>query len=179
MSKLSDVLNSKNKKEPQIGFTLNNEIKKEIKKADIVDPLASLFTKPAAIKTENNNPLLSADSLMSAEIILTTDIGEWKERELNSDAPELEQALQSHLIHLKDALKEGDVATALYDTKAFLDNNPATKVLLLPEDINLFVKSLQSSHSIVIAKKATRKATKSVTNTKATELAAELTDLGL
>ncbi len=117
-------------------------------------------------------------NLLSQNLTLTTDIGDWEGKQLPDDAPELASALQASLADLQIALKSDDVATALYDTKVFIDTNPATKDLLMPEDINLFVKALQSSHSIVIAKKTTRKASKSVTNTKAEELAATLGDLG-
>ena len=128
---------------------------------------------------KQNPPAEKLVNLLDQEITLTSEIGDWQGKELPADAPELAQHLQKSLAFLQEALTAGDVSTALYDTKAFIDTNPATKELLMPEDICLFVKALQASHSIVIAKKTTKKASKSITNAAAEALAAELTDLGL
>ena len=134
-----------------------------------VKQTALVFNKPEADKPVD---------LLDQPLELTTAIGDWKGQELDADAPELAAALQNSLAHLQTALTSGDISTALYDTKNFIDNNPATKDLLMPEDINLFVKALQVSHSIVITQKTTRKASKSATNVAAEELAATLGDLG-
>ena len=166
MSRLSDLLNG--------DATEQKTIPAPQEKSNSLD---SLFNKAKKVITENR-PEISAN-ILETELTITTDIGDWEGQELPPDAPELAKSLKESLTHLQEALQAGDIATALYDTKRFIDENPATKELLHPKDINLFIKALQSSHSIVIAKKSARKTKKSVNNEKAEALAAELTDLGL
>jgi len=164
-SLLSELLDGKKNK------SITSETPVETTPANNLD---SLFAPVINKQVPTEQPV----DLLNANLTLTTDIGDWQGQELADDAPELAKSLQTSLAHLKKALKSGDITTALYDTKMFIDNNPATKDLLHPEDISLFIKALQSSHSIVIAKKATKKATKSATNIAAEQLASELGDLG-
>ena len=142
---------------------------------DAADSSNNVASEADVVPVASTPPLAA---ILNTEVTLSTDVGDWQERDL-TNAPELAQALQERLTHLRDALGAGDVTTALYDTKLFLEQNPNTREFIMPEDVNLFVRALQSSHSIIISKKTTARAKKGATNEKANEIAGFLGDLGL
>ena len=150
----------------------------------LIAPVASLGIAataefPAnAIQTVNpvDSPL---QALANVDIQLTTDVSQWPKDELSSaDESEAAQGMRMLLEELASVLVTDDVSLAMQRVMVFMHENPALVDQLLPADIQLCVKALQSSHGVVIAKKTAGRAKVAGKKEKIDNLAGDLADLG-
>lgn len=127
----------------------------------------------------NTGQQLSAADVANMNLNITSDIDQWPDV---SDAP---PDGDKKAIQMRELLKEvhsklgaGDITDALHRAMTFLHDNPYLKDNLMPGDIQILVRGLQSSHGTVIAKKASRKQSKKKNDERVEATMDELADLG-
>lgn len=179
MSKLSNLLNERNGKQVTTQ-PANSKPALQIgaKPATVAAPqkkTSNLFSNKAEQPAQPAQQV-SAGSLNDMEITLKTDVADWPDRTVD-DGNEIAVKLHEHLQKVKEVLVTDDVSDALNRCLVFIKEFPETKDLILPEDVNLLVQALQSSHGVVIAKKTERKQNKSAKAQKVEQVANELSDL--
>lgn len=133
--------------------------------------------KPAA-PAPAPTPPSAAVNLANIDITLTTDVASWPNDTDGIDMSEPANQMKSLLAELANVLVTDDVSSAMQRVMVFLHENPNLSDTLLPEDIQLLVKSLQSSNGVIIAKKTATKGKKSQKSEQINDLAGDLADLG-
>lgn len=144
----------------------------------VFEQRTEMVAAPAKHPAEPVDSPLTA--LANLDITLTTDVAEWPREELTEmgDTNSAATQMKILLVELSENLVTDDVGVAMQRVMVFMHENPALIDQLLPEDIQLCVKALQSSHGVVIAKKTANKKKTSVKKDAIDDLAGELADLG-
>lgn len=109
---------------------------------------------------------------------VTRDVADWSDERLASYTDAATQELRGHLNELSAKLVTHEVSDVLLRCMTFLDTNPAMREILLPEDIGLLVKALQSSAGVIITQKETKSTKKSARQEKVNELADAFASFG-
>lgn len=179
MSKLHELLQQK--KEPVVQPQKqqqskpvqqpNNKLTAALTEAANKKPAKLSVGKPAATKPAVDKHA-AIDNIANMELELRTDVADWDnnpDREI--DKGDLLQAqLIAQLEKLREVLVTDDVSGVLHECLKFIHENPATKELLLPDDVGMLVQALQSSHGVVISKKSERKQSKKKTDEKVDDI---------
>jgi hypothetical protein len=171
MSKLSDLLNKPST--PAAGVPPSAPATLQSNTADTAagsSPLAGLIAKKSATP-------VSHAQVATANIEIRNQVDDWPTEQVE-EASDLRERLSEYLQTIRDTLITNDVSDALARCMKFIDEHPPTKDLLLPEEIGVMVKALQSSHGVVIAKKTERKSSRAKNAAEVESLAGELADIG-
>jgi len=117
-------------------------------------------------------------SIGDIQLDIRSDVADWPHEENENYDDSMQGQLRSFLQQVNDNLVTDEVSNAMQRCLTFIQQHPETKDLLLPEDIGLMTRALQSSNGVVIAKKQTRRASKAKSQQKTDELSDALAGLG-
>jgi len=151
-------------------------------KAQNSSPTMSIFekayakTKDAEMAQRTNTSAPS--SIGDIELNIRSDVADWPHEQDENYSDSVQEQLQIFLAQVNESLVTDDVSNAMQRCLIFIKTHPETANFLLPEDIGLMTRALQSSHGIVIAKKQNRSKAKSQTQEEVDKLTDALTDLG-
>jgi len=140
-----------------------------------------LFRAPPAPQA-SATPVQSATPINLADVQInlsvTRDVADWTDDRLAQYTDAATQELRMHLNELSTKLVTHEVSDVLLRCMQFLDTNPSMREILLPEDIGLLVKALQSSAGVIITQKETKSKTKTARQEKVNEFADAFASFG-
>lgn len=186
MSSLSDVLKNRARVKPQVAASAPQShtpappASPESPASPGNAKLNALLARKPAAPTPTPAPTAAEalTEITATQVTLTNDMTSWPDQQLaGNTASPVSAELRARLEHIATVLVSEDVSDALVETLTFIHDNPALKDILLPEDIGLLVRALQSSHGIILSEKAARSTKKSKNAAKASAVAADLADV--
>ena len=175
MSKLDEALNMKpvpSAPQKQQGLSLN-EMLNTAKTKTTPNPT------PAPLANSQSQLEVAAISALNVSIVSNvTDFPQRGDNPADSNNSNLAVELRRLLQLVREKLPTSEIALAMTDCLRFIQDNPATKDLLLPADIGLMTESLKSAYGIVLTQKTERSSKKTERKQEVEKLVADLGDMG-